>query len=111
MIKDKEGKIMKVQECIDFISEWYLSDTIELIDLVLDDDNIDPEYSAITALNRLWVYLQYKKHTEKDYDYGEVSSFLIKSGYLMDDIDTLKEKVQEERKVNLSEILDKQFLS
>lgn len=52
---------MNLEECIEYISDWYFSDTVELLDLVLDDDIADPQYSAITTLNRLWIYLQYKK--------------------------------------------------
>ena len=56
---------MSLDECIKYISDWYFSDTVELLDLVLDDDVVDPQYSAITTLNRLWVYLQYKKKTDR----------------------------------------------
>lgn len=52
---------MILEECMEYISDWYFTDTVELLDLVLDDDVADPQYSAITTLNRLWVYLQYKK--------------------------------------------------
>ena len=55
---------MKLEECIKYISDWYFADTVELLDLVLDDDIEDPQYSAITTLNRLWVYLQYKKKSD-----------------------------------------------
>ena len=47
---------MDVKECIEQIIDWYFSDTVELLDLVLNDDVADPQYSAITTLNRFWLY-------------------------------------------------------
>lgn len=52
----KENKIINKEECIQLISRWFLSDTVEFLDLVLKDDTVDPTYSAITALNRLYIY-------------------------------------------------------
>ena len=46
---------MDLEECIEYISNWYFSDTVELLDLVLTDDVKDPQYFAITTLNRLWI--------------------------------------------------------
>lgn len=100
---------MNLNECIEYISEWYFSDTVELLDLVLDDDIIDPQYSAITTLNRLWVYLQYKKRTDKSFECSNVSSFLNKIGYAPEDISLFRKKAQEERKIYTATILDSEF--
>ena len=59
---------MDVKECIEQIIDWYFSDTVELLDLVLNDDVADPQYSAITTLNRFWLYLQYQQKTEMNYE-------------------------------------------
>lgn len=51
------------EECINTICNYFLSDTIELLDLVLFDDVEDPQYSAITTYNRFYYYLQYMKQS------------------------------------------------
>ena len=100
---------MILEECIEYISDLYFSDTIKLLDLVLDDDDADPQYSAITTLNRFWVYLQYKKMTDKSYECSNVSSLLEKIGYTPEDIALFRRKAQEERKIYTAEILDTEF--
>ena len=99
---------MILEECIKDMSDWYFSDTIELLDLVLYYDS-DPRYSAITTLNRFWVYLQYKKMTDKSYECSNVSSLLEKIGYTPEDIALFRRKAQEERKIYTAEILDTEF--
>ena len=89
---------MNLEECIKYISGWYFSDTIELLDLVLDDDIVDPQYSAITTLNRLWIWLQYKKRTDKNYK------------YTTEDIALFRKKAMEERKIYTGDILNIEFL-
>ena len=100
---------MDLEKCFQYMSNWYFSDTVELLDLVLYDDIEDPKYSAITALNRLWVYLQYKKSLNKDYEYSTVSSLLEKIGYTTEDIALFKRKIQNEREEYTAEILDTEF--
>ena len=95
---------MSLDECIKYISDWYFSDTVELLYLVLD-----PQYSAITTLNRLWVYLQYKKKTDRSYECSSVSSLFKKMGYTPEDIDLFRKKAQEERKIYTADILDTEF--
>ena len=100
---------MNLEECIKYISDWYFADTVELLDLVLDDDIEDPQYSAITTLNRLWVYLQYKKKSDMSYECDSVSSLFKKMGYTPDDIALFRKKAQEERKIYTADILDAGF--
>ena len=100
---------MSLDECIEYISDWYFSDTVELLDLVLDDDSEDPQYSAITTLNRLWVYLQYKKKTDRSYECNSISDLFKKMGYTPEDIALFRKKAQEERKIYTSDILDTEF--
>lgn len=100
---------MNLEECIEYIINWYFADTVELLDLVLDDDIADPQYSAITTLNRLWVYLQYQKKTNKNYECSDVSSLFKKMGYPPEDITLFRRKAQEECKIYTADILDTEF--
>lgn len=100
---------MNLDECIEYVSDWYFSDTVELFDFVLDDDIVNPQYSAITTLNRFWVYLQYKKNTDKSFECSNVSMFIEKIGYTPEDISLFRKKVQEERKIYTADILDTEF--
>ncbi|MGN0517298.1 MAG: hypothetical protein ACI4II_01075 [Acutalibacteraceae bacterium] len=100
---------MNLDECIKYISDWFLSDTVELLDLVLDDDIEDPKYSAITTLNRFWVYLQYKNKVDQGFKCYNVSSLLKKMGYSSEDIALFKKKAQDERKIYTADILDADF--
>ena len=102
---------MDLKECMQYINNWYFSDTVELLDLVLDDDIADPQYSAITTLNRFWIYLQYKKKTDKSYECSDISSLFKKMGYTEEDIALFRKKAQEERKIYTDDILDTKFLS
>lgn len=100
---------MDLEECMRYINDWYFSDTVELLDLVLDDDIADPQYSAITTLNRFWVYLQYEKMTDKDYECNDIVLLFKKMGYTPEDIALFRKKVQEERKIYTADILDTEF--
>ena len=100
---------MNMEECIQHISAWYFSDTIELLDLVLCDDEEDPQYSAITTMNRLWIYIQYQKKLNKDCEYDSVASLILKSGYSSEDVALFKKKVLEERDIYHGTILDEEF--
>ena len=102
--------MMNLKEYLDYMIEWYFSDTVELLDLVLNDDIADPKYSAITTLNRLWVYLEYQRNINKSFECGDVASFLDKIGYTSADIDLFRKKVCEEQKIYTADILDTDFL-
>ena len=99
---------MELECCIQYMCKWYLSDTIELLDLVLNDNDEDPQYSAITTLNRFWIYLEYQKKIG-DCECNNVASFLEKIGYSINDIDLFREKVRAERDIYVSDILDTTF--
>ena len=101
--------MMNVNEYMEYISDFFFSDTVELLDLVLDDDDVDPQYSAITTLNRFWVYLQYKKAMDTFYQCSNVSSLLEQIGYTKEDIALFREKVRKERSMYAGDILDEEF--
>lgn len=100
---------MDTEECMEYISDCFFSDTVELFDLVLDDDVADPQYSAITTLNRLWVYLQYKKRTDPNYECSNIPALFEKMGYAEEDINLFIKKVRDERESYFGEILDTEF--
>lgn len=100
---------MDLDECVQAMSGWFISDTIELFDLVLADGAEDPQYSAITTLNRLWLYLQYQKASGGDLAEVSVPVYLEKIGYTADDIALFRKKAQEERKIYHGQILNADF--
>ena len=84
-------------ECVEKIVEWYIGDTIELLDLVLTDDLEDPQYSAITTCKRLNEYLLYQElrgNQKKD-----LTELLMGSGYTQEDIDLLMVKKEQEKEL------------
>ena len=81
-----------MEDNIKEIIGWFVSDTIELIDKVLDDDDNDPQYSAVTAVTRIQLYLTYKNELNTI----EISDFLLNSGYSNEDIEILKRKYDKE---------------
>ena len=101
--------MMNVNEYMEYISDFFFSDTVELLDLVLDDDDVDPQYSAITTLNRFWVYLQYKKAMDTVYQCRNVSSLLDQIGYTKEDIALFREKVRKEHSIYAGDILNEEF--
>ena len=77
------------------IINWFESDTIELLDLVLDDSEEDPQYSANSTVSRINDLIQfYRKFCNKNI--GTVRQYLKRSGYKKKDIDLLFKKQQEE---------------
>ena len=84
-------------ECVEKIVEWYIGDTIELLDLVLTDDLEDPQYSAITTCKRFNEYLLYQElrgNQKKD-----LTELLMGSGYTQEDIDLLMVKKEQEKEL------------
>ena len=77
------------------IINWFESDTIELLDLVLDDSEEDPQYSANSTIGRINDLMQfYKKYCNKNI--GTVRQYLKRSGYEKKDVDLLFAKQKEE---------------
>lgn len=101
---------MGAKECLEYMKDWYFADTIELLDLVLTDDTADPQYSAITTLNRLWVYLEYQKNANPNFECCDITSFLEKMNYTSEDIDLFRKKVYREQEIYTDDILDTHFL-
>lgn len=105
----KENKIINKEECIQLISRWFLSDTVEFLDLVLKDDTVDPNYSAITALNRLYIYIQYKRQEDGTFQCQNVSSFMSEMGYSETDLILFGNKVRKEKDVYWADVYDTEF--
>lgn len=79
-----------------YFLKWYFSDSIELLDKVLTDDEFDPNYSAITAYERLKMYVEYMKMVHKDFVYISVDDILQNGGYDENDIRLLHYKMNKE---------------
>ena len=99
---------MTIEKCVESMAKFFFSDTIELLDMVLEDDIEDPQYSAIIAVNRLWTYLQYKQMTDEEFATKDVETLLSKLGYAQD-VDLLRQKAREERKIYHGTILETGF--
>ena len=85
----------KLNNCIEEIAKLFLYDSLVLLDCVLEDDPIDPKYSANTVCNRLEKCLLFQKLYYQD-SVMDLSDFLIKKGYSQEDIELLKIKQEEE---------------
>lgn len=94
MIYNKQKEIV-LNQCIEDIIGWFLSDSIELFDAVLDDDQIDPQYSANTAYRRLEKYVLFQRLNHND-NVQTVEELLINSGYTEEDIINFRTKLRAE---------------
>lgn len=84
------------------IEEWVKTDIINFIDLVLKDSENDPQYSAVTANNRINVLLTYiatKNHTER----MPREKFFLQSGYSNNDFSQFEKKRIKESKYYIGE--------
>ena len=50
-----------LNDCIEKIAVLFQYDTISLLDCVLTDDTIDPQFSAITTINRINATIEFEK--------------------------------------------------
>ena len=99
---------MDRNKCVQLIGKWFFSDTIELLDRVLSDDEKNPVYSAITTLNRLHLYIEFQKITgEQGCD--SVQSLFRQMGYSERTYETFRTKAKEEYAIYSSEIYDASF--
>ncbi len=95
-------------ECIEYIVGWYTSDTFILLDKVLTDDMVEPEFSANTVWRRLKEIVEFEKLyflpikasmlvTEDD-----INCYLISNGYRENDIRLLRDKrIYEQKRYGL----------
>ena len=102
---------MDIEQCLQYICNWYYSDTIELFDLVLYDNSEDPQYSAITTLNRFWVLLQLKRQRQgEEFENRNVSSLIEDAGYTSKDIELFRKKAREELDTYTADVFDMDFI-
>lgn len=71
---------------------WYEWDFLELLDLVLHDDEEDPQYSAVTTAKKIELYLDYKREPEL----ATVQDYLIMKGYSSEEIALFNKKYEKE---------------
>ena len=99
---------MDRNKCVQFIGKWFFSDTIELLDRVLSDDEKNPAYSAITTLNRLYLYIEFQKITGEQ-GCGCIQSLFRQMGYSEKAYEAFRAKAKEEYAIYSSEIYDTSF--
>ena len=85
------SKKYELDPCIVKIEKWFESDAIILLDSVLTDDSVEPEYSANTAYLRLEMIVDFHKLYLGEV-YRDVSDYLLKHGYTNEDVDLLNKK-------------------
>ncbi len=84
--------------CIVRIKEMFLSDTFILLDCVLTDNPLDPEYSANVAYDRLEEVVRFEK-LYNGIECKGVSDYLLKNGYTLNDVELLnKKRIDEKRR-------------
>lgn len=87
----------ELNSCMEKIEKWFRFDTMTLLDCVLTDDPVNPEYSANTAYYRLEEIVTFQR-LFFGVNYSDVSDYLLKNGYSAEDIDLLYRKRIEENK-------------
>jgi len=83
----------------DYVINLFFYDTISLLDLVLFDDEADPEYSAVMAYNRLLAYLKLTSDFCDSSADDRIKKLLLESGYSEADIHSFmnRKKAEEPR--------------
>ena len=84
----------KYEQNIKQIIDWFLSDTMQLFDLVLDDSDVDPQFSAVTAMNRLGLYLSCIGNVSASEE--NILEYLECSGYSIADLEVFLSKYKRE---------------
>ena len=87
----RECKKYESNSCIEKIEKWFRFDTITMLDCVLTDDTLDPEYSANTVFYRLEEILNFQRQY-MGVMYNDVTEYLLKNGYSNDDVNLLNQK-------------------
>ena len=84
------------KEIIEDIIYWFEDDTRKFIDQVMSDNILDPEYSAVTCVNRIIRLIQsYEGYKEK---YKSIEQYLDDLGYSEEDIDIFMTSREKEMK-------------
>lgn len=91
----RDNKKEKIAPFVTRIVEWFESDAIILLDRVLTDDPVEPEYSSNTAYNRLKLVVEFQ-NVYRGKAYSDVEDYLLTSGYTKKDVDLLNQKRAEE---------------
>lgn len=89
-----------LKTCIEKIEKLFFYDTLTLLDCVLEDDPIDPVYSANMVCERLERSLLFQKLYYKN-ALLDLSELLLANGYSEKDIALLKLKQSEEKSRNV----------
>lgn len=87
-------------DCIHNIAEWFVCDTITLLDCVLEDGEEDPQFSANTVYRRLEEVVRFR-NLYGEASYESVADYLLKNRYSREDVDLLERKRAAEPRINL----------
>ncbi|MBQ4289858.1 MAG: hypothetical protein II719_01550 [Clostridia bacterium] len=101
---------MDCEQCLSYVIASFYADTVELLGLVLSDDDRDPSYSAVTALNRLFVYLQLERQRSGDSLEKTAGAMIREAGFSAEDADRILQKARREYPEYHGEIFDQDFL-
>lgn len=80
--------MVESQEIFIKIMNLFISDTMELLDHVLDDNRSDPQYSPKMVIYRLQLILSFFEEQDQK-KYADVADYLLSCGYAPKDVQTL----------------------
>lgn len=93
-----------------YLLDFFREDTFSLLEEVLDDNEEEPEYSAITTINRFWAYIQCEKQIDQSFPFNCVADFLRnKSCCSEEDIALLFKKARIEASIYHGVIYNTEF--
>ena len=79
-------------DTLKYILHCFLFDITKLIDLVLDDSEEDPQYSAVTANNEIKCYIQIMQDIGAEIDYKDVKGFFKDASYTEEEYQLFEKK-------------------
>lgn len=85
--------------------EYYQYDICNFIKSVLEDNEDDPHYSAITCNNRILLYISYKMLYYKNNNIESDEDFFIKNNFTAEDYNFFKQKTEKESEYYCGKII------
>jgi len=97
---DKDMNNYNLKKCIESIEMGYWYDTLTLLDCVLTDDPVEPEYSANTVYSRLEEIVAFQNLYFK-LKVSSVADLMQKNGYSNEDVELLMQRrIDEDKRHN-----------
>ena len=91
-------------EKLEYLLDFTVYDTEQLIYEVLGNSKEDPHYSAVTANNRLICYIDIMKSLKKELPYSDMKSFFEYNQFTEDDYLNFKKQYDEEKEIYVGKI-------